>query len=76
MTKLKVYVIIVVKGGVIMLSNKTIEELSERYCGFDFDSAIRDITEWQAELSDDLEDSIKFDVLESVIDVILDRCNF
>ena len=51
-------------------------ELIARFTGFDFESAIKEILNWQDELSTDPDDELTYTVLESVKDLILDNCTF
>ena len=53
-----------------------IDELSNRYAGFDFTQAMNELQEWQDELGTDLEDEIAYTVLEGVRDLIIDNCVF
>ena len=53
-----------------------IDELSKRYTGFDFYQAMRELQQWQDELSTDDDDEIKYTVLEGVKDLIIDNCTF
>lgn len=52
------------------------DDLVLKYKEFDFESAIRDIQEWQNGLGSSLEDEITYDVLQSVKDIIFDYCIF
>ena len=53
-----------------------IDELSMRFAGFDFAAAMRELQQWQDELSTDLEDEIIYAALEGVKDLIIDNCTF
>jgi len=53
-----------------------LEELIERFAGFDFESAMGEILRWQGELGNDLDDELTYTVLEGVKDIILDNCIF
>lgn len=52
------------------------DDLVLKYKEFDFESAIRDIQEWQDGLGSNLEDEVIFNVLQSVEDIIFDHCVF
>lgn len=41
---------------------------------FDLEAALAEIGGWMLELGDNLEDTIKYSVLESIRDLILDNC--
>lgn len=41
---------------------------------FDLEAALTEIGGWMLELGDNLEDTIKYSVLEGVRDLILDNC--
>lgn len=58
------------------LSKTTVDQLAERFSGFDFEAAMSDIMNWQSELGTDYDDSVTFNVLESVLDIIIDRSEF
>ena len=53
-----------------------LEELAMRFTGFDFAAAMSELQRWQDELSTDLEDEIKYTVLEAVKDLIIDNSTF
>ena len=53
-----------------------LEELIERFAGFDFESAMGEILRWQCELGNDMDDEITYMVLETVKDIIVDNCIF
>ena len=52
------------------------DDLVLKYKEFDFESAIRDIQEWQNGLGNSLVDGIIYEVLQSVKDIIFDYCVF
>ena len=53
-----------------------LDELAIRFSGFDFASAMSELQRWQDELDTDLEDEIKYTVLEAVKDLIIDNSTF
>ena len=53
-----------------------LDELALRYAGFDFETTMDELQEWQDELSTDPDDELTYSVLESVKDLILDNCIF
>lgn len=58
------------------LSANAIDQLSLKFSGFDFKSAMNDILEWQDELGTDYDDEVAFTVLEGVLDILIDRSTF
>ena len=53
-----------------------IDELSKRFAGFDFPNAMRELQQWQDELTTDPDDELIYNVLEGVQDLIIDNCVF
>ena len=51
-------------------------DLILKYKSFDLESALADIQQWEETLDESLEDSVTYNVLESIKDIIFDNCVF
>ena len=52
------------------------EDLILKFREFDFESALKDIQDWENNLDDSYEDHLTRNVLENVKDLIFDNCTF